>query len=283
MGTFRGGLVLFVLVALFSGLNCLKDIEVVIPLAVRIEDTVTLQCKYDLEGDPLYTVKWYKGSKEFYRFIPKELPNTVIFPLPGINVDLSKSTPNEVVLRNVQPEVTGKYKCEVSSDAPNFYTKMMAGFMYVIDTPTDDPVLHIERDSLDKGDTIKGNCTAPPSYPATNISWYLNGKRIPESYTRKLEMDADQSVIQRRLFITSSGLDLQINDDTFQSGKAVLSCVSTLFNIYRGEKKEILEEAKEKPIPSSVLGPTDETSDGRRPVASIFSIITVLLIIGARR
>ncbi|KAF7281077.1 hypothetical protein GWI33_005188 [Rhynchophorus ferrugineus] len=83
---------------------------------------------------------------------------------------------------------------------------------------------------------------------------------IPESYTRKLEMDADQSVSQRRLFITSSGLDLQINDDTFQSGKAVLSCVSTLFNIYRGEKKEILEEAKEKPIPSSVLGPTDETS-----------------------
>lgn len=52
-------------------------------------DTVTLQCIYDLEGEPLYTVKWYKGPNEFYRYIPKELPNTQIFPVSGINVDVS--------------------------------------------------------------------------------------------------------------------------------------------------------------------------------------------------
>lgn len=45
---------------------------------------------------------------------------------------LSKSTPNEVVLRNVQPAVTGRYKCEVSTDSPNFYTHMVSGYMYVI-------------------------------------------------------------------------------------------------------------------------------------------------------
>lgn len=58
-------------------------------MAARIMDTVTLQCKYDLEGDDLYTVKWYKGTKEFYRYIPKELPSTQVFPLPGIDVDVS--------------------------------------------------------------------------------------------------------------------------------------------------------------------------------------------------
>lgn len=35
-------------------------------------------------------------------------------------------------MRNVQPEVTGKYKCEVSTDAPNFFTSTAAGYMYVI-------------------------------------------------------------------------------------------------------------------------------------------------------
>ncbi|XP_030761919.1 B-cell receptor CD22-like [Sitophilus oryzae] len=197
-------------------MNCLKELEVVIPVAVRVEDTVTLQCKYDLEGDQLYTVKWYKGSREFYRFVPKELPNTVIFPLPGIDVDLSKSTPNEVVLRNVQPEVSGKYKCEVTSDAPNFFMKQKTGTMYVIDAPTDDPRLQVERESSDKGETIKANCTAPPAYPGTNITWFLNGRKISESYTKSTPLEAHKTVSQRKLYITSSGIELQINEDTFQ-------------------------------------------------------------------
>lgn len=69
--------------------SALKDVAVVIPRAVSVGDTVTLQCKYDLEGEPLYTVKWYKGQSEFYRFLPKELPNTQVFALPGIDVDVS--------------------------------------------------------------------------------------------------------------------------------------------------------------------------------------------------
>ncbi|ENN73744.1 hypothetical protein YQE_09654, partial [Dendroctonus ponderosae] len=59
-----------------SGLQSLKEVLVKIPEAVRLRDTVSLQCNYDLEGETLYTVKWYKGSNEFYRFIPKEHPDS---------------------------------------------------------------------------------------------------------------------------------------------------------------------------------------------------------------
>ena len=62
---------------------------VIVPAAVSPGDTVTLQCSYDLEGDELYTVKWYKGRQEFFRYVPKELPHTRVFPLPGVNVDVS--------------------------------------------------------------------------------------------------------------------------------------------------------------------------------------------------
>jgi hypothetical protein len=48
-----------------------------------------LECRYDLEGETLYAVKWYKDGNEFYRYLPRETPNIQVFDLPGINVDVS--------------------------------------------------------------------------------------------------------------------------------------------------------------------------------------------------
>ena len=67
----------------------LRDVELKVPVAVPVGSTATLVCTYDLEGDPLYTVKWYKGRQEFFRYVPKELPHTRVFALPGVNVDVS--------------------------------------------------------------------------------------------------------------------------------------------------------------------------------------------------
>lgn len=60
-----------------------------IPPAVLIGDNITLTCSYDLEGEPLYMVKWYKGQDEFFRITPKELPHMQVFPLAGIHVNVS--------------------------------------------------------------------------------------------------------------------------------------------------------------------------------------------------
>ena len=38
-----------------------------------------LRCNYDLEGDDLYSVKWYFNQKEFYRYIPTDNPKVTIF------------------------------------------------------------------------------------------------------------------------------------------------------------------------------------------------------------
>jgi hypothetical protein len=74
---------------LFTGVGGLQNVSVIVPVAVSPGDTVILHCSYDLEGDELYTVKWYKGRQEFFRYVPKELPHTRVFPLPGVNVDVS--------------------------------------------------------------------------------------------------------------------------------------------------------------------------------------------------
>lgn len=63
--------------------------KVVVPASVRRGQNVVLGCQYDLEGDSLYSIKWYKGKREFFRFTPKENPSLKTFVVAGINIDVS--------------------------------------------------------------------------------------------------------------------------------------------------------------------------------------------------
>ena len=48
-----------------------------------------LTCQFDLAQDRLYSVKWYKAGREFYRFVPAENPRKQDFPFTGVTVDVS--------------------------------------------------------------------------------------------------------------------------------------------------------------------------------------------------
>merc|ERR1712013_948902 len=89
--------------------------------AIKGEDVV-LECSYDLQGDSLYSVKWYRNGQEFYRYIPTDKPSTVVFRKPGLIVDEYKSRETHIVLHNVDLTTTGKFRCEVSGEAPLFQT-----------------------------------------------------------------------------------------------------------------------------------------------------------------
>lgn len=69
--------------------NSLRDVYVMVPNAVRRGDTASLICHYDLEGDDLYSVNWYKGRQEFYGYTPKEMPTMKIFNIAGIAIIVS--------------------------------------------------------------------------------------------------------------------------------------------------------------------------------------------------
>ena len=66
----------------------LKDIDV--PPHRVVGEKARLVCKFDMEGDILYSVKWYKDDLEFYRFVPNDRPKLQVFPQKGIHVDVSK-------------------------------------------------------------------------------------------------------------------------------------------------------------------------------------------------
>lgn len=62
----------------------LSHVRVLMPGAVLRGDSATLRCHFDLEGDTLYSVKWYKGRQEFYRYTPRETPPVKTFPIPRL-------------------------------------------------------------------------------------------------------------------------------------------------------------------------------------------------------
>ncbi|KAH0809615.1 hypothetical protein GEV33_013177 [Tenebrio molitor] len=124
--------------------------------------------------------------------------------------------------------------------------------------PEEDPVMTFEKDLLEMGYTIRGNCTAPPSYPPVNITWSLNGKKINESSVKYIPLpNAIVTENRRQPFITQSALELEIDSSTFEGGKARLQCVANLFNLYKREVELILEEEKPRPRPSSELRTRD--------------------------
>jgi hypothetical protein len=105
--------VLLVFMTSFSVESFLTDFLLLFPdsafslrlLSMRVDthvingNSTTLECLYDLESEALYSVKWYKDGNEFYRYIPNDLPQTQVYPLPGVHVDVSTFQNSDLYLK----------------------------------------------------------------------------------------------------------------------------------------------------------------------------------------
>lgn len=62
----------------------------VYPEVIRRGQSAQLHCNYEVFDVPLYSVKWYRGIFEFYRYTPFEHPpGKTFFFNTGIKVDVS--------------------------------------------------------------------------------------------------------------------------------------------------------------------------------------------------
>ncbi|CAB3242845.1 unnamed protein product [Arctia plantaginis] len=174
-----------ILVAFFAtvfwgmGVRGLHNLEINVPNAVLVGETVTLECSWQLEDEEaLYSVKWYRGREEFYRYIPKELPHTRVFPLPGIEVDISRSGARRVVLQQATPAMAGRFRCEVSADAPTFHTEIRSAPLEVVEAPEWGPKLVSDRSWYGVGSTLRATCASSPAHPPANLTFALNGREV---------------------------------------------------------------------------------------------------------
>ncbi|XP_071569028.1 uncharacterized protein [Temnothorax nylanderi] len=238
-----------------------------------------MSCRYDLQSDTLYTVKWYKGS-EFFRYVPKELPPIGVFGELGARVVTNRSDAHRVVLKDVQPNHTGKYRCEVSGDSPSFNTVMVSGYMHVASLPNGQPQLRVEKLRYAVGDTVRGNCTVPPGNPPANVTWTVNGTPVNSSSIKFI----NETIGDNQQYRTVAELDVETMQDSFRNGRLQIICHANVFHLYK-EKAEIsLKE--ERPRLASVLGTRESSYIGSaaKSTAEYFYIaaVTALLLCSLR-
>ncbi|KAH0950498.1 hypothetical protein HN011_010227, partial [Eciton burchellii] len=253
----------------------LSNVSIDIPLAVAAGTTVNLSCRYDLQSDILYTVKWYKGS-EFFRYIPKEMPPIGVFGELGAKVVTNRSDAHRVVLKDVQPNHTGKYRCEVSGDSPSFNTMIVSGYMHVVSLPNGDPQLRIEKGRYAVGDTVRGNCTVPSGNPPANVTWTVNGTPVNSSFI----MNITDKIGDNQQQMTIAGLDFETMQDNFSNGRLHIICHANVFHLYQKKADVLLIE--ERPKLASVLGTRESSYIGNAARNSaeylyMTAVVTLLL------
>ena len=78
-------------ILILTVVSTIRMVDLRVPTHVVRNSSVRFECHYDLEKEALYSVKWYKDGKEFFRFLPGDEPPTQVFYQPGVIVDVSKS------------------------------------------------------------------------------------------------------------------------------------------------------------------------------------------------
>lgn len=192
---------LLIIVTIFLQIGvygCLKLLELTVPSHKLVGQEVKLICRFDMEGDTLYSVKWYRNEQEFYRFVPNDRPKLQIFPQKGIRVERSKSSRQHVFLFDLQLEASGTYRCEVSAEAPSFRTKHEEKVMVVVQEPYHNEILGNKLRYF-TGDLVNVTCYSRGSSPPAALHWKVNDERVFDEVT-----DMDQFQNERFVYPVDS-------------------------------------------------------------------------------
>ncbi|XP_011144140.1 cell adhesion molecule 3 [Harpegnathos saltator] len=198
----------------------LKLLHVNVPAYTLRGNEATLECRYDLEAETLYTISWYKDNEEFYRYIPKAELTKHSYPVEGVKVDHRKSDRGKVVLQDANLHTSGKYKCEVSAEAPNFHSVNGEANMEVIALPQERPTITGEEKVYASGDVLALNCTSGKSHPAARLKWFVNGQQV--------NSDSETVLEQHGLLSTTSSLLLELKPGHLASDKINVRCEATV-------------------------------------------------------
>ncbi|CAG0885716.1 unnamed protein product [Cyprideis torosa] len=201
-----------------------------IPTHAAFGEKAILACDYEPEsGIGIYSVKWYKDGKEFYRYEPWHENKNQFFSQPGVKVDATASTDRLIVLKSVNHDTSGKFKCEVSAERPSYDTVAYSGDLLVVVVPEGLPQITGLQKSYRIGDNVRINCTSAPSKPAASLIWYINDKKAPDSY---LQEYPPFEVLEKRLEKSVLGMNFTLEQHHFRDDTLEIACTATVATIY---------------------------------------------------
>lgn len=207
------------------------------------------------QGQPLhrkiYSLKWYKGHEEFFRYVPSEDEPIVKYNKSGVFVDVSRSNGHQVHLWKVNWFTKGLYRCEVTAD--DFETASSSVETEVVAVPTRDPLIEGQKTRYSVGDWVRLNCSSNASLPETELSWYVNSKEATDDMLIRYDRVREPS----NLLTSTLGLKFPIGVRHSREGSVKVKCVAMLLQVYL-KSHEISFEVKR---PRRNLVPVLESRD----------------------
>ncbi|XP_045534534.1 uncharacterized protein LOC106714087 [Papilio machaon] len=216
----------------------LELLELRVPAHVPLGTRASLSCRWKLgPTDVLYSVKWYKDGKEFFRHVPRDVEPRRKFLLPGVDVEQSSPNGSNITLFPAVLETGGRYRCEVSGERPLFPTVSDHADMIIVALPEHGPTISGSRLRYQIGDRVQVNCTSGRSRPATRLAWYINGEPAPPATVLTPVTYKDDDGLET----TSLALDFKVKPKHFRKGDLKLKCLATIATVYWRSNEESVQ------------------------------------------
>lgn len=237
-----------VVAVVVTSLRLVQDVDGLLLTSVKVPahpvagESVSLKCEFNMEGDDLYKVTWYKSDAEFYRYLPKDKPPAQVYEVDGVIVDLSTSDESTVTLEHIGLKSSGVYRCEVSAETPTFVTVSDERDMNVIAIPAEGPKINGGKLKYQVGDTVRVNCTSYRSKPAAMLSWTINGNKAPKEWLKEYQSTPEAEELETSVM----GLEFRVREDHFHAGEMKLRCTATIAPIYHQSNEESVSGANQQ-------------------------------------
>ncbi|XP_065159897.1 uncharacterized protein [Atheta coriaria] len=211
-----------------SRVECLRLTKMSAPGVVDYRSTLHLECQFDMGGELLYAVKWYKDDHEFFRYQPHQQPHQLLFPVHGVRlanetIDCGTRRCQLTLDHLVRQRSGGAYRCEVSTEAPAFRLISETRNVTVAALPAEGPWIEDLEAHYAEGDILTAKCLSAPSDPPQLITWYINKELAAGKYVRDIKRSKpDENGL------ASSSLIIRLVVETQKYGKHIdLSCVAS--------------------------------------------------------
>ena len=196
-------------------------------------------------------------------------------------------TEHLLVLQTVAQDQTGKYKCQVTMDAPPFQFIESGAHLTVMVLPERHPVISgLKKSTYLPGDKLSINCTSSPSYPSARLSWFLNKKKVDRWMVTSFLSSTDQ----RGLESSTLGLNFLVLPEHFRGPEKELwaTCKAEMPSIHGVElpiERTLLLGSLNNKLQYYQGGWTSATGHkrgGNMLSKLLWIVITVMVIIMAR-
>ncbi|XP_063869638.1 uncharacterized protein LOC135105437 [Scylla paramamosain] len=219
------------------------------PRYVMEGTNITLRCEFDLEGDRLYSLLWWRGGSVLLRYTPphgegldsgdeddlgeKEqvlldpISNVTTrplawFPSRGLDAQVGgEEGPEALWLLNVGHEASGVYTCEVTAESPpTFVTANVSVTLVVIVPPSASPLLQGTAGYVTEGQWVAATCNSAPALPPPALAFYINGHPVMSEFMSPLRVReaADNKVV------VSRSVGFTVHRRQFLNGHLALEC-----------------------------------------------------------